>query len=125
MGKQETNTYQLENSKCTPHHYQVDHFAYIIRDGVYHKLEGNKLGPYYIMEVFTNHTIQIQKGIVNKFINIRRLLLTSGLPPLTEVSTEAPFFLFFFLFFSFFFSFLVQEWDIDKVTWEVNTNTGL
>ena len=62
-----------ENSKRVSHDYQVGEQAYILRDGNYRKLEGDKLGPYPITAVFTNGTVRIQKGIVNERINIRRL----------------------------------------------------
>ena len=62
-----------ENSKRVSHDYQVGEHVYILRDGNYRKLEGDKLGPYPITAVFTNGTVRIQKGIVNERINIRRL----------------------------------------------------
>ena len=62
-----------ENSKRVSHDYKVGEYAYILRDGNYRKLEGDKQGPYPITEVFTNGTVRIQKGIVNERLNIRRL----------------------------------------------------
>ena len=53
----------------------------MLRDGNYHKLEGDKLGPYRVTEVFTNNTVRIQKGIMNERINIRRLSPHFGQPP--------------------------------------------
>ena len=70
-----------ENSKRVSHDYKVGEYAYILRDGNYHKLEGDKEGPYPITEVFTNGTIRIQKGIVNERVNIRRLTLGAINPP--------------------------------------------
>ncbi len=70
-----------ENSKRTPYDYKVGSYAYILRDGNYRKLEGDKLGPYEVTEVFTNGTVRIQKGIVNERINIRRLTPHFGEPP--------------------------------------------
>jgi hypothetical protein len=70
-----------ENSKRVAHDYKVGDYAYILRDGNYRKLEGDKQGPYRITEVFTNGTVRIQKGIVNERINIRRLTPHFGAPP--------------------------------------------
>ena len=70
-----------ENSKRTPHDYRVGEMAYILRDGNYRKLEGDKLGPYRITEVFTNGTVRIQKGAVNERLNIRRLTPHFGAAP--------------------------------------------
>lgn len=70
-----------ENSKRAKHTYKVDDYVYVIKDGVYRKLEGDKEGPYRVTEVFANNTIRIQKGIVNERINIRRLTPHFGTPP--------------------------------------------
>ncbi len=58
-----------ENSKRTPYDYKVGSYAYILRDEHYRKLEGDKLGPYEVTEVFTNGTVRIQKGFVNECIS--------------------------------------------------------
>ena len=70
-----------ENAKRVNHTYSVGDYAYVLRDGIYRKLEGDKLGPYRVTEVFTNNTVRIQKGIVNERINIRRLTPHFGQPP--------------------------------------------
>ena len=70
-----------ENSKRVPHDYQVGDYAYIVKDGVYRKLEGDKEGPYRVTQVFTNGTVRLQKGVVNERINIRRLTPHFGDPP--------------------------------------------
>ena len=41
--------------------------------GIYYKLDYKKQGPYRITKVFTNGTVQVQWGKVNKRINIRWL----------------------------------------------------
>ena len=64
-----------------PHDYKVGDFVHIIKDGVYRKLEGDKLGPFPITQVFTNGTVQIQRDLVNERINIRRLTPHFGEPP--------------------------------------------
>ena len=60
-----------ENSKRAPHVYKTGDYAYILKDGVYRKLEGDKRGPFRVTEVFTDNTVRLQKGIVNERINIR------------------------------------------------------
>ena len=70
-----------ENNKRVPHDYKVGDFVYIIKDGVYRKLEGDKLGPFPITQVFTNGTVRIQRDLVNERINIRRLTPHFGEPP--------------------------------------------
>ena len=70
-----------ENSKRAAHDYKVDDYVYIIKDGQYRKLEGDKQGPFRITEVFTNGTVRLQKGVVNERLNIRRLTPHFGDPP--------------------------------------------
>ena len=62
-----------ENFKRASHDYKVDEYVYIIRDGQYCKLEGDKQGPFQIREVFSNGTIQLQKGVVSERLNTHRL----------------------------------------------------
>ena len=62
-----------ENSKRIDYDYTVGQQVYIVRDKPYRKLEGPKLGPFEITEVFTNGNVRIQRGSVNERINIRRL----------------------------------------------------
>ena len=45
----------------------------IYRYGIFRKLDGPFLGPYKLIEVYTNGTVRIQRGIVTKYINICRL----------------------------------------------------
>ena len=70
-----------ENSRRVSHDYEVGQYAYILRDGIYRKLEGDKLGPFRITQVFTNGTVRIQRGITNERINIRRLTPHFGVAP--------------------------------------------
>ena len=62
-----------ENINRIDYDYQVGQRVYIKKDGIYRKLDGPKLGPYEITQVFTNGTVRIQRGRVNERINIRRL----------------------------------------------------
>ena len=70
-----------ENSKRASYDYKVDGYAYIVRDGQYRKLEGDKQGPFRITEVFSNGTLRLQKGVVSERLNIRRLTPHFGDPP--------------------------------------------
>ena len=40
-----------ENTKRVQHDYEVGHYAYILMDKNYYKLEGDKLGPFRITHV--------------------------------------------------------------------------
>ena len=62
-----------ENSKRIQHDYAVGDNAYIIKDGIYRKLEDPHLGPFPITQIYANGTVRIQRGAVNEQINIRRL----------------------------------------------------
>jgi hypothetical protein len=70
-----------ENSKRASYDYKVDGYAYIVKDGQYRKLEGDKQGPFRITEVFSNGTLRLQKGVVSERLNIRRLTPHFGDPP--------------------------------------------
>ena len=70
-----------ENENWVQHNYEVGHYAYILRDGNYHKLEGENLGPFRITKVHTNGYVIFQRGIANKQINIQRLTPHFGYPP--------------------------------------------
>ena len=58
-----------ENKKRVDYDYQV----YIIKYGIFRKLDCPKMGPFPITEVYTNGAVRIQRGPVNERINIRRL----------------------------------------------------
>ena len=62
-----------ENSNRVDYDYQIDDKVYVIKDGIYRKLEALKLGAFVITDVYTNGTVRIQRGNVNERINIRRL----------------------------------------------------
>ena len=62
-----------ENQKRVDYDYQIDNKVYIIKDGIYRKLDAPKMGPFRITDVYTNGTVRIQRGNVNERINIRRL----------------------------------------------------
>ena len=62
-----------ENIKRVDYNHQVNDKVYVIKDGVYRKLDAPKLGPFLITDVYTNGTVRIQRCNVNERINIRRL----------------------------------------------------
>ena len=62
-----------ENAKRVTHDYAIGDQVYVEMTGIYRKLYYRKQGPYRITEVFTNGTVQVQRGQVNRRINIRRL----------------------------------------------------
>ena len=62
-----------ENIKRVDYDYQVNNKVYVIKDGVYRKLDALKLGPFLVTDVYTNGRVRIQRGNVNEQINIRRL----------------------------------------------------
>ena len=55
------------------HEYSIVNLVYLDNTGIYHKLYYKKQVPYIITEAFTNSTIIVQKGQVNKRIIIRLL----------------------------------------------------
>ena len=59
-----------ENQKRIDYDYKVNQKVYVVKDGINRKLDGPKLGPFKITEVFSNGTVRIQRGIVNECINI-------------------------------------------------------
>ena len=62
-----------ENKKRVDYDYQVDDQVYIVKDGIFRKMDCPKEGPFVITDVFTNGTVRIQRGAINERINIRRL----------------------------------------------------
>ena len=62
-----------ENSKRIPHQYQVGDQVLIQRPGIGNKLSTPRHGPYPIVQVHTNGTVDIRNGPVQQRINIRRI----------------------------------------------------
>ena len=61
-----------ENAKRVMHDYTICNLVYEEITGIYRKLDYKKQGPYRSTKVFTNHTVGVQLGQVNKRMNIRR-----------------------------------------------------
>ena len=62
-----------ENAKRLTHDYAIGNRVYVEMTVIYRKLDYKKQGPYIITEVFTNGTVQFQRGKVNERIKIRKL----------------------------------------------------
>ena len=60
-----------ENRNRVDYDYQVGQRVYVIRDGIFHKLDGPKFGPFPITDIYTNGMVRIQRGSINERINIR------------------------------------------------------
>ena len=67
------NNNKHENAKQVECDYKIGHYAYILRDRNYSKLEEEKLGPFRITQMHTNGSVRIQQGIVHERTKIRRL----------------------------------------------------
>ena len=62
-----------ENAKRIDFDYKVGQKVLVVKGGILRKSEVPYDGPYRITDVYTNGTVRIQRGTVNKRINIRRL----------------------------------------------------
>ena len=93
-----------ENTKNIPHDYKVNDYTYVLQDSHYCKLERDKQGPYQITNVYTNGTMWIQKGNVNKHLNIHHLTPHFGITP--------PQHFIFIFYFSFSFLQFLRMWAI-------------
>jgi hypothetical protein len=70
-----------ENKGRVPHDYQPGEYVYIVPDGINRKYEWKHEGPFRIVAVHTNGTVDIQDGVITHRINIRRLTPHFGDPP--------------------------------------------
>jgi transposase InsO family protein len=64
---------QKENKSQIPHEYKVGDQVLLETPGILRKLSIPRTGPYPVTQVYNNGTVQIQKGIVNERVNIRRI----------------------------------------------------
>ena len=62
-----------ENTKRVDYNYRIGQQVYVTTDGIQRKLDSPKKGLFRIIDVYTNGTVRIQSGAVDKRINIRRL----------------------------------------------------
>ena len=63
----------FENKKRIKHDYKVGDKVLLTKPGLLRKLSTPRTGPYLVHQVFTNGTINIQKGAVIQRVNIRRV----------------------------------------------------
>ena len=76
MAKEEkliNNNNKHENSKQVEYTYEVGHYLYILSDGNYKNLEGEKLGTFRITQLHTHGSVRIRRVIINEQINIWHL----------------------------------------------------
>ena len=66
---------QAENKNYLEHDYIITDKALIYRDNHFRKLEGPFLGPCEFVQIYTNGTVRIQRGVSTEHISIRRLFL--------------------------------------------------
>ena len=65
---------QHENNRRIQHHYKVGDMVLLEKPGIIPKLESPCDGPYEILEVYDNGTVQIKvNGAVKERVNLRRL----------------------------------------------------
>jgi hypothetical protein len=62
-----------KNMKCIPHNYEVGDKVSKTRPGIQPKLSNKCDGPYDIIAVYDNGTIQIRCGPTEELINIQRV----------------------------------------------------
>ena len=62
------------NAKWLEHDYAVGDNILIVQDGILRKAEDKYVGPYCIIQVYTNETIRIQGKNISKHLNIRRIV---------------------------------------------------
>jgi len=59
-----------ENQSPIPHEYKVGDQVLLETPGILRKLSTPCTGPYLVMQVYNNGTVQFQKGIVSERVNI-------------------------------------------------------
>ena len=64
---------ERENAKRAKHTYKVNDKVLLTVPGKNPKLHAPRKGPYRVSRVYTNGTVQIQRGYVKERVNIRRL----------------------------------------------------
>ena len=62
-----------ENKRRIQHDYKVGDKVLLAKPGILRKLATPRTGPYLVQQVFSNGTINIQKGAVIQRVNIRRV----------------------------------------------------
>ena len=62
------------NEKRLDHDYAVGDNILIVKDGILRKAEDKYIGPFQIIQVYTNGTIRIQRGNISERLNIKRIV---------------------------------------------------
>jgi hypothetical protein len=62
-----------ENKGRVSHDYEPGEFVYIVPDGIHRKYEWKHEGPFRIVAIHTNGTVDIQDGAITQRVNIRCL----------------------------------------------------
>ena len=62
-----------ENKSQIPHEYKVGDQVLLETPGILRKLSTPQRGPFPVMQVYNNGTVQIQKGIVSERVNTRQI----------------------------------------------------
>ena len=62
-----------ENKSRIKHVYSVGDNVLLTRPGIIPKMSQPRTGPFQITQVFTNGTVQLQRGAIIETVNIRRL----------------------------------------------------
>lgn len=63
-----------ENKGRLEHQYQVGEKVLLQKPGILRKLSTPREGPYEIVQVYDNGTVQIQRNAVREKVNIRRII---------------------------------------------------
>jgi len=72
LQRRRTNNEQ-ENRKRIKYHFKVNDEVMLEHNTLQRKINPLGNGPFTITKVYTNGTVQIQKGIVSERVNIRRI----------------------------------------------------
>ena len=55
-----------ENKRRVDHDHAVNDNVLIYKDGIFRKIDGPFLGPFKILQIYTNGTVQIHRGTVTE-----------------------------------------------------------
>ena len=73
--KEITNNTTSENKRRVNHDYKIIDNVLVYRYGIFRKLDRLFLGPFRIIQVYTDGAVRIQREIVTERIDMRRLTL--------------------------------------------------
>ena len=64
---------QRENSNRQHHVYKVGDLVTLEKPGIIPKMDRPCTGPHEVLQVFTNGTVRIRRGVIEETVNIRRV----------------------------------------------------